>query len=408
VKNKDTLDVWFDSGTTHQTVLRGSHAEESQFPADLYLEGSDQHRGWFHSSLLTSSMLNRCAPYKGLLTHGFVVDGEGKKMSKSKGNVVAPQKVSDTLGAEILRLWVASTDYSGELSISDEILKRVVESYRRIRNTLRFLLANTSDFDPKKDAVPVEELFEIDRYAIARMDELQREIGQHFEAYEFHPVAAKLQMYCSEDLGGFYLDILKDRLYTAGTTSKARRSAQTAIWHITNALLRVMAPMLSFTAEEAWTVFADKDTYAASGETIFTQTYYTLPDIAAAPALLARFAALRELRAEVTKRLEEVRIAGGIGSSLQAELEIRASGDKYALLNSLGDDLKFVFITSQATVTQVGSEAEEAVVVTPSPHQKCERCWHYRADVGAHADHPGICGRCVSNLFGNGEARKFA
>jgi isoleucyl-tRNA synthetase len=408
VKNKDTLDVWFDSGTTHQTVLRGSHAEESQFPADLYLEGSDQHRGWFHSSLLTSSMLNRCAPYKGLLTHGFVVDGEGKKMSKSKGNVVAPQKVSDTLGAEILRLWVASTDYSGELSISDEILKRVVESYRRIRNTLRFLLANTSDFDPKKDAVPVEELFEIDRYAIARMDELQREIGQHFEAYEFHPVAAKLQMYCSEDLGGFYLDILKDRLYTAGTTSKARRSAQTAIWHITNALLRVMAPMLSFTAEEAWTVFADKDTYAASGETIFTQTYYTLPEIADAPALLARFAALRELRAEVTKRLEEVRIAGGIGSSLQAELEIRASGDKYALLNSLGDDLKFVFITSQATVTQVGSEAEEAVVVTPSPHQKCERCWHYRADVGAHADHPGICGRCVSNLFGNGEARKFA
>ncbi|MEN3295267.1 MAG: isoleucyl-tRNA synthetase, partial [Burkholderiales bacterium] len=266
----------------------------------------------------------------------------------------------------------------------------------------------TSDFDPKKDAVPVQELFEIDRFAIARMDELQREIGQHLEGYEFHPVVAKLQMYCSEDLGGFYLDILKDRLYTAGATSKARRSAQTAIWHITNALLRVMAPMLSFTAEEAWAVFADKDTYAASDETIFTQTYYTLPEIAEAPALLARFAALRELRAEVTKRLEEVRIAGGIGSSLQAELEIKASGDKYALLKSLGDDLKFVFITSNATVTPVGSEAEEAVVVTPSTHQKCERCWHYRADVGAHPEHPGICGRCVSNLFGNGEARKFA
>ncbi|HVK94266.1 MAG TPA: isoleucine--tRNA ligase [Noviherbaspirillum sp.] len=408
VKNKDTLDVWFDSGTTHQTVLRGSHAAESHFPADLYLEGSDQHRGWFHSSLLTSSMINGCAPYKALLTHGFVVDGEGKKMSKSKGNVVAPQKVSDTLGAEILRLWVASTDYSGELSISDEILKRVVEAYRRIRNTLRFLLANTSDFDPAKDAIPVAELSEIDRYAIARMAQLQGEILQHYEVFEFHPVVAKLQMYCSEDLGGFYLDILKDRLYTCGTTSPARRSAQTAIWHITQALLRVMAPMLSFTAEEAWAVFAGKDAYQESDETIFTQTYYALPEVADAAGLLDKFAVLRELRTQVTKQLEEVRIAGGIGSSLQAELEIKASGSKYAVLDSLGEDLKFVFITSQATLTRVASEAEEAVIVTPSTHQKCERCWHYRADVGAHADHPGICGRCVSNLFGHGETRKHA
>ncbi|HJV50714.1 MAG TPA: isoleucine--tRNA ligase [Noviherbaspirillum sp.] len=408
VKNKDTLDVWFDSGSTHATVLRGSHAAELQFPADLYLEGSDQHRGWFHSSLLTSSMTDGRPPYKALLTHGFVVDGEGKKMSKSKGNVVAPQKVSDTLGAEILRLWVASTDYSGELSISDEILKRVVEAYRRIRNTLRFLLANTSDFDPAKDAVPTSELLEIDRYAIARMAELQAEILQHFEGYEFHPVVAKLQMYCSEDLGGFYLDILKDRLYTSATTSAARRSAQTALLHITHALLRVMAPMLSFTAEEAWAVFAGKDTYERSGETIFTQTYYALPEVADAAALLGKYAALRELRTEVTKQLEEVRVAGGIGSSLQAEVEIKAGGDKYALLNSLGDDLKFVFITSQAKVTQVANESEEGVAVTPSSHQKCERCWHYRADVGAHADHPGICGRCASNLFGSGETRKFA
>ena len=408
VKNKDTLDVWFDSGSTHQTVLRSSHAAESHFPADLYLEGSDQHRGWFHSSLLTSAMLNGRAPYNALLTHGFVVDGEGKKMSKSKGNVVAPQKVSDTLGAEILRLWVASTDYSGELSISDEILKRVVEAYRRIRNTLRFLLANTSDFDPAKDAMPIEELFDIDRYAIARMAELQAEILQHFDVYEFHPVVAKLQMYCSEDLGGFYLDILKDRLYTCGATSAARRSAQTAIWHITHALLRVMAPMLSFTAEEAWVVFAGKDAYAQSDETIFTQVYYTLPEVADSAALLSKFTALRELRAEVTKQLEEVRVAGGIGSSLQAEVEIKASGDKYALLSSLGDDLKFIFITSQAKVLKVTNEAEEGVIVTPSPHQKCERCWHYRADVGTHADHPGLCGRCVSNLFGSGETRKFA
>ncbi|TFW10552.1 isoleucine--tRNA ligase, partial [Oxalobacteraceae bacterium OM1] len=408
VKNKDTLDVWFDSGTTHQTVLRGSHAAQSQFPADLYLEGSDQHRGWFHSSLLTSSMLNGQPPYKALLTHGFVVDGEGKKMSKSKGNVVAPQKVSDTLGAEILRLWVASTDYSGELSISDEILKRVVEAYRRIRNTLRFLLANTSDFDPKKDAVAIGELFEIDRYAIARMAELQKEILAHFEVFEFHPVVAKLQMYCSEDLGGFYLDILKDRLYTTAPDSQARRSAQSAIWHITNALLRVMAPMLSFTAEEAWAVFVGPEAYAESGETIFTQTYYQLPEVADATGLLAKYAVLREIRGAVTKQLEEVRVAGGIGSSLQAEIEIKASGDKYALLNSLGDDLKFVFITSQAKLTQVGSEAEEGVTVTPSANPKCERCWHYRADVGSHAEHPGLCGRCFANLFGKGEARRFA
>ena len=407
-KNRDTLDVWFDSGTTHQTVLRGSHAAESHFPADLYLEGSDQHRGWFHSSLLTSSMINRRPPYKALLTHGFVVDGEGKKMSKSKGNVVAPQKVSDTLGAEILRLWVASTDYSGELSISDEILKRVVEAYRRIRNTLRFLLANTSDFDPARDAVAIDELLDIDRYAIARMAELQSEILAHFEVFEFHPVVAKLQMYCSEDLGGFYLDILKDRLYTCGADSNARRSAQTALWHITHALLRVMAPILSFTAEEAWAAFAGKETYEASGETVFTQTYYTLPAVEDGPALLGRFGALREIRAQVTKQLEEVRMAGGIGSSLQAEIEIKASGDRYALLSSLGDDLKFVFITSQAKVTQVASEAEEGVIVTPSSHSKCERCWHYREDVGADAAHPEICGRCVSNLFGAGEARHAA
>ncbi len=408
LKNKDTLDVWFDSGTTHYTVLRGSHAAESQFPADLYLEGSDQHRGWFHSSLLTASMIDRQPPYKALLTHGFTVDGEGKKMSKSLGNTLAPQKISDTLGAEILRLWVASTDYSGELSISDEILKRVVEAYRRIRNTLRFLLANTSDFDPVKDAVPLAELVEIDRYAIARMAELQTDVLQHFDVYEFHPVVAKLQMYCSEDLGGFYLDILKDRLYTCGATSQARRSAQTAIWHITQALLRLMAPILSFTAEEAWAVFAGKEAYEASGETIFTQIYYKLPETPDAAALLGKYAILRELRAEVTKQLEEVRISGAIGSSLQAELEIKASGDKYALLKGLGDDLKFVFITSQAKVTQVAGAADEAVIVTPSAQAKCERCWHYRADVGAHPEHPGLCGRCVSNLFGSGETRKFA
>ncbi|WP_353155598.1 isoleucine--tRNA ligase [Herminiimonas fonticola] len=404
LKNKDTLDVWFDSGTTHQTVLRGSHKEQLAFPADLYLEGSDQHRGWFHSSLLTSSMLNGRAPYRALLTHGFVVDGEGKKMSKSKGNVVAPQKVSDSLGADILRLWVAATDYSGELSISDEILKRVTESYRRIRNTLRFLLSNTSDFDASKDLVAVADMLEIDRYAIAQMNAMQNEIVAHYRAYEFHPVISKLQGYCTEDLGGFYLDILKDRLYTSGVTSHARRSAQSAIWHLTQSLLRLMAPVLSFTAEEAWVIFAGKD----AGDTIFTQTYYTLPEVADGAALLTKYTLLREVRNDVTKQLEEVRVAGGIGSSLQAEVALKTSGDKFAALASLDDDLKFVLITSQASVEKVASAEEESVVVTPSTAQKCERCWHYRADVGSHAEHEGLCGRCVANLFGKGEARRFA
>ena len=407
-KNKDTLDVWFDSGSTHQTVLRGSHKEQSAFPADLYLEGSDQHRGWFHSSLLTSSMLNGRPPYKALLTHGFTVDEQGKKMSKSLGNTLAPQKISDTLGADILRLWVASTDYTGELSIGEEILKRVTESYRRIRNTLRFLLANTSDFDHAKDAVPVAELLEIDRYAIAAMAQLQQDVAASFERYEFHPVVARLQNYCSEDLGGFYLDILKDRLYTTGVNSHARRSAQTALWHIAHSLLRLMAPILSFTAEEAWAVFAGEQAFAESEETIFTQTLWTFPALPDGEALLAKYALLREVRASVTKQLEEVRASGAIGSSLQAELAIKAAGEKYQALASLDDDLKFVFITSQASVTEAANEAEESVTVTPSEAEKCERCWHYRRDVGHDHAHAGLCGRCVSNLFGSGEARRFA
>ncbi len=407
-KNKDTLDVWFDSGCTHQTVLRGSHASQLQFPADLYLEGSDQHRGWFHSSLLTSSMLNGCPPYKALLTHGFTVDAEGKKMSKSLGNTLAPQKISDTLGADILRLWVASTDYTGELSISDEILKRVTESYRRIRNTLRFLLANTSDFDPIKDAVAPAEMLEIDRYAIANMAALQADIARHYENYEFHPVISKLQNYCSEDLGGFYLDVLKDRLYTSALTSHARRSGQTALWHITQSLLRVMAPTLSFTAEEAWAIFASPEAYAASDETIFTQTTWQLPEMADGAALLEKYTSLRAVRTEVSKQLEELRGSGAIGSSLQAELTIKASAAKFAQLASLDDDLKFIFITSQANALEVATEADEGIVVAASSAPKCERCWHYRADVGSHAEHTGLCTRCVSNLFGQGEKRTYA
>jgi len=406
VKNRDTLDVWFDSGCTHQTVLRGSHP--ASFPADLYLEGSDQHRGWFHSSLLTSSMLNGRAPYKALLTHGFVVDGEGRKMSKSLGNGVEPQTIFNTLGADILRLWVASSDYTSEITISDEILKRVTESYRRIRNTLRFLLANTSDFDANKDMVAVADMLEIDRYAVANMQALQSDVLAHFEQFEFHPVIAKLQSFCSEDLGGFYLDILKDRLYTSGTNSHARRSAQSALWHITQSLLRLMAPTLSFTAEEAWKFFASGDEFKASDETIFTQLFYVLPEVADAESLLAKYSELRTIRTDVTKQLEEVRVSGAIGASLQADLTLRATQPKYTLLTSLGDDLKFIFITSSAKVALVNSTEEEGVAVTASTEKKCERCWHYRADVGINPAHPGLCKRCDDNLFGQGEARQFA
>jgi isoleucyl-tRNA synthetase len=401
-KIKDTLDVWFDSGSTHETVLRGSHAKDLKFPADLYLEGSDQHRGWFHSSLLVSCMLNGRAPYDALLTHGFVVDGQGRKMSKSLGNVMAPQKVSESLGAEILRLWVAATDYSGELSISDEILKRVVESYRRIRNTLRFLLANTSDFDPERHAMPVGQWLEIDRYAVALTAELQAQMLADYEKYEFHPAAGRLQTFCSEDLGAFYLDILKDRLYTCGKDSPARRSAQNALWHITQGLLRLMAPILSFTAEEAWRVFQPGD------ETVFVHTYYRLPEVPGAQSLLEKWRKLREIRSEVQKLLEGRRTAGEIGSSLQAEVEIAASGDKLELLKSVGDDLRFVFITSSAKVVPAASDAGEGISTRSSTHAKCERCWHWRADVGTDPEHPGICGRCTQNLFGAGEPRRFA
>ena len=403
VKNRDTLDVWFDSGVTHQTVLRGSHVAESHFPADMYLEGSDQHRGWFHSSLLTSCMLNGVPPYKALLTHGFVVDGQGRKMSKSVGNVIAPQKVADTLGAEIIRLWVASTDYSGELNLSDEILKRVVEGYRRLRNTLRFLLANVSDFDIERDLLPVADWFEIDRYALAIMRELATSAQADYDRYEYHPIVARLQTFASEDLGAFYLDILKDRLYTTKPTSRARRSAQCALYSITEALLKLMAPLLSFTAEEGWKVLRKK-----TGGTIFTEVFPPLPASPEDAALLVKWSRIRAVRAEVHKVIEPLREQGAVGSSLQAEVEIRADAETTALLRTLGDDLRFVLISSHAVAIEVEDPADQRIVVTPSANIKCERCWHWRADVGVDSDHPTICGRCVSNLFGVGESRSFA
>ena len=395
-KTGHTLDVWFDSGVTHACVLK--RRPELAHPADLYLEGSDQHRGWFQSSLLTGCATDGRAPYKSLLTHGFVVDGRGHKMSKSKGNVVSPQKVMDQYGADILRLWVATTDYSGELTISDEILKRVVEGYRRIRNTLKFLLANLSDFDPKAHAMPIEDWLEIDRYALALTRKLQGELQAHYDAYEFHFIVQKLQGFCSEDLGGFYLDILKDRLYTSGADSRARRAAQNALHHLTHALTRWMAPILSFTGEEVWTQLAGDDS-------VFLHTWHDLPAQAGEADLLDRWTRIRAVRAEVQKELETVRVAGSIGSSLQAEVTLRASPETQSLLSPLGDDLRFVLITSQARV--IAADADR-VEVTPSVAKKCDRCWHYREDVDAHAEHPGLCGRCASNLYGPGEPRTHA
>ncbi|MEG3063873.1 MAG: class I tRNA ligase family protein, partial [Comamonas sp.] len=401
-KSTDILEVWFDSGSTFWHVMRGTHGEmhhDSGPEADLYLEGHDQHRGWFHSSLLLASAIYGRAPYRGLVTHGFTVDGQGKKMSKSLGNTVAPQDVSSKLGAEIIRLWVASTDYSGDLAIDDKILARVVDAYRRIRNTLRFLLANVSDFDPAQDAVPFEQMLEIDRYALARAHELQTEIIGHYHDYEFHPAVAKLQLYCSEDLGGFYLDVLKDRLYTSAPKSLARRSAQTALWQITHAMLRWMAPFLSFTAEEAWKIFGDS-------ETIFLEKFSDLP--AGDAALLAKWARIREIRDLVNKDIEAVRTTGQVGSSLQAEVTLAAEPEDLALLQSLGDDLKFVLITSAAQAVAAESGAALQSTVAPSAHEKCERCWHYREDVGINPAHPTLCGRCDSNLHGAGEDRKIA
>ncbi|MGK2953705.1 MAG: isoleucine--tRNA ligase [Thiobacillus sp.] len=399
-KTGHTLDVWFDSGVTHACVLK--RRPELAHPADLYLEGSDQHRGWFQSSLLTGCATDGRAPYKALLTHGFVVDGKGHKMSKSKGNVVAPQKVMDQYGADILRLWVATTDYSGELTISDEILKRVVEGYRRIRNTLKFLLANLSDFDPQAHAMPVEDWLEIDRYALAMTRQLQNELQAHYDAYEFHFIVQKLQSFCSEDLGGFYLDILKDRLYTSGADSRARRAAQNALFHITQALTRWMAPILSFTGEEVWTELA-----GSSDNSVFLHTWHDLPSQANEADLLDRWHLIRAVRGEVQKKLETLRAAGEIGSSLQAEVALRLSAAHHESIASLGDDLRFVLITSQAIAT-LDNDTDIQIDAQPSTAKKCERCWHYRDDVDAHADHPGLCGRCVSNLHGDGEARTHA
>ena len=406
-KSSDILEVWFDSGSTFFHVLRGSHRGPADDPgfhtegpeADLYLEGHDQHRGWFHSSLLLGCAIEGRAPYRALLTHGFTVDGQGRKMSKSLGNIIEIGQAAKDPGAEVTRLWVALTDYSSDPPIDKQVLARVVDAYRRIRNTLRFLLANIGDFDPGRDTVPHAQLLEIDRWALARAAQLQAEFAAHYGKYEFQQVATKLQLYCSEDLGAFWLDVLKDRLYTTAAKSLARRSAQTALWHVTHAMLRWMAPFLSFTAEEAWAVLAPGRSPSIFCET-FVDTQAWRDD-----ALLAKWARIREIRDAANKEIENLRAAGQVGSSLQATLTLHAPPADAALLATLGDALRFVFITSTAKV--VPADALQ-VKVAPSTAPKCERCWHYRDDVGCDASHPTICGRCASNLFGTGEVRQVA
>ena len=400
-KLSDTMDVWFDSGSTHYSVLK--QRDELAHPADLYLEGSDQHRGWFQSSMLTGCATLGRAPYKQLLTHGFVVDQNGRKMSKSVGNVVAPQEVYNEFGADILRLWAANTDYSGELAISKEILKRVTEIYRRIRNTLSFLFANLKDFNPIEDAIPQADMVEIDRYALVLARQLQEKLaGEYYPRYAFHFAVQELVQFCSEDLGAFYLDILKDRLYTTKANSHARRSAQTALYHITRSLVLLMSPILCFTAEEAWELIG-----GGEEDSVLYHTWHEFPTMPAASetALLEKWTAIREARAAVSAAIEPLRVSKEVGSSLQAEVVLTAPENVFAALETLDDELKFVMLVSKIQLVQ-GDEL--SATVTSSQEQKCERCWHYVASVGSVAQHPTLCARCVENIDGNGENRIYA
>jgi len=413
VKIVDTLDVWFDSGSSHFCVL--DQNDELKSPADLYLEGSDQHRGWFQSSLLASFAMKNVAPYKQVLTHGFTVDSEGKKMSKSMGNGVEPQKVVNTLGADIIRLWIAATDYRGEMTVSDEIFARTADAYRRIRNTARFLLANLSGFDPSKDALAPADMLALDNWAIDRVAQLQLEIINDYENYEFHNIYQKIHNFCAVELGGFYLDIIKDRQYTTKENSIARRSAQTALHHIIEAFVRWIAPILSFTADEIWANIPGQ-----RSESVFLETWYAPPATPKNTGFTLEFwNELVEVRVAVSKELEKLRIAGEIGSSLDAEVALYCGTEIYEKLLSLDNELRFALITSDAKVFRETEKQEELVHITlqtgdeiwikvnASEHEKCTRCWHHREDVGKITEHPQLCGRCVENVDGDGEQRRF-
>ncbi|GAB6042596.1 isoleucine--tRNA ligase [Endothiovibrio diazotrophicus] len=413
VKVTDTLDVWFDSGVTHACVME--RREELGFPADLYLEGSDQHRGWFQSSLLTSVAMNGVAPYRMALTHGFTVDAEGRKMSKSLGNTIAPQKVVNNLGADILRLWVAATDYRNEITVSDEILKRTADSYRRMRNTARFLLANLNGFDPAAHLLAPGEMLPLDRWAVTRAVELQGQIVDAYREFEFHLIYQKLHNFCSVDLGSFYLDVIKDRQYTTRENSVARRSAQSALYHIASAMVRWFAPILSFTADEIWRAMPGE-----RAESVFLDQWYDFPEVALSGGMdLAYWSGVMAVREAVSKELEKLRVAKTIGSSLAAEVTLYCDGELAERLGALGDELRFVLITSYAQVLPLAEKAADAVKgevggpelwikAVPTAHTKCVRCWHHREDVGADAEHPELCGRCVENVAGEGETRQFA
>ena len=417
-KVTDTLDVWFDSGTTHQCVLE--RRKELGFPADLYLEGSDQHRGWFQSSLLTSVAMHDKAPYRQVLTHGFTVDAKGQKMSKSKGNVVAPQKVVNSLGADILRLWVAATDYRNEMNVSDEILKRTADAYRRMRNTARFLLANINGFDPAQHLLEPADMLMLDRWAVARAEQLQDEVTSAYETYEFHHIYQKVHNFCANDLGGFYLDVIKDRQYTTQPDSVARRSAQTAMYHLVEALARWLAPILSFTAEEIWrNIPGEHDASVLLSGWVELPHMFPAGDEAAAHFNMDYWQDVLLVREAVGKELEKLRVAGDIGSSLDAEVDLYCDSDWLDRLGRLEDELRFVLITSYARLHPASEQPAEAVsvdlngaklgvLVRPSAHAKCVRCWHHREDVGASSKHPELCGRCIDNVDGNGELRRFA
>ncbi len=415
-KVTDIMDVWFDSGVMHHCVT--AMFPQITAPADLYLEGSDQHRGWFHSSLLTSVALHDRAPYRAVLTHGFTIDEKGRKMSKSLGNVIVPQKVIGTLGADVLRLWIAATDYANEMSLSDEILKRVGESYRRIRNTARFLLGNLAGFDPATDQVPLDQLVAIDRWALWRTQQVQEEVIAAYRDYQFHLIYQKVHNFCSVDLGGFYLDVLKDRLYTMPAKSKARRSAQTAMFWIAEAMVRWIAPILSFTGEEIWRHLPATTATGKRGESVFFETWAQFPQGAAVrPAV--DWDAILDLRSAVARELEKVRNSGAIGAPLDAEVDLYCAPALLQTLEPFGEELRFVFITSGARVHPAESRPADAapaqdddrnaawIVVRPTNASKCVRCWHKRPDVGSSTKHPELCGRCVTNIETAGEDRKY-
>jgi isoleucyl-tRNA synthetase len=417
------LDVWFDSGVTHFCVLGrdddGSGGDAAlPFPADLYLEGSDQHRGWFQSSLLTSVAMRGTAPYRAVLTHGFTVDAQGRKMSKSLGNVVAPQKVVNSLGADILRLWVAAADYRGEMNVSDEILKRMTDAYRRIRNTARFLLANLDGFDPAAHSLAPAALLSLDRWIVARAAALQDEIRKAYERCEFHHVYQKVHNFCAVELGAFYLDIIKDRQYTTQADSVARRSAQTAMHHLVEALSRWIAPVLSFTAEDIW-----RHMPGARGDSVLLEEWHRFPEglaVTVSGVDAAMWEQVMTVRDAVGRELEKLRVAGEIGASLDAEVDLYCEPELRERLAGLDDELRFVLITSYARLHPAGAAPAGAVdavlpdggklglAVKASAHAKCVRCWHHREDVGAHSEHPALCGRCFDNVAGSGETRRHA